>query len=346
MKLIYFTDTHWRDEEPFFVAARKMADALLEAIKEQATEPFIVVHGGDVFHRSKETGRVNGLVVNFFTKLTEIKNCEYVYILQGNHDVKKETGSALDCLLGLPKICVIKEPFVKLIWKDKWMYFLPHMVPYSFENFKNMESYGNPEFHIPFISVGCTPDDIALTFAHIGDETSGEFFAQADLSFLPGIKCHGHIHKRVSANYPGSAMTTRRDEADQPCYLRIFDNDFNVREVKIKPAFNYLKVDFNDDLLEAYNNMEAKPYGAVVVDVRGHDNEEAAVRWFEDQKDKLPVPAFLGSVYPDDKISDGDFKVSDEQEAQEAINIREIFILFCKEKNVSDSVRGRLEAML
>jgi len=344
MKIIYFTDTHWRNEEPFYIAAWKMADNLLDLIEEENSEPFIVVHGGDVFQRSKETGKVNGLVVRFFSRLVSIKNCIGVYIIQGNHDVKKETGSALDCLYGILPVQIISTPTLVPLWNNKYMYLLPHMIPYSFNDYKTIATYGEPEFHVPFI--GDKADDIAVTFAHIGDETSGDFFSQADLSFLPGIKCHGHVHKRVSEHYPGSVMITRRDEIDQVGYLRVFDHDLKVvNDVPIEAPFNYLKVDFNEDLLEAFNNMKVKPYGSVVVDVKGHDNEEAANRWFEEQKKKLPIPAFLGSVYPDEKVSDGEYQIGGSEEKQE-MNIHEIFNEFCKEKNIADSIKTRIEAML
>jgi len=343
MKIIYFTDTHWRDEEPFFVAAKAMSDRLLETIKELGNEPFAIVHGGDVFQRSKETGRVNGLVVYFFSKLLSIKNCMEIYVIQGNHDVKKETGSALDCLKGIDShIHVIKTPTVVPLWNNKYMYLLPYMVPYSFENYKTIAIYGDPKFHDLLMG----DRDIILTCAHIGDETSGDFFLQADLSFLPGIKCHGHVHKRVSKHYPGSAMITKRDEIDQIGYIRVFDHDFKaVDDVPIETPFNFLKVNFNEDLLETFNNMKVKPYGSVVVDVKGHDNEEAANRWFDEQKKKLPIPAFLGSVYPDEKISGGEYQIGDSEEKQE-MNIHEIFNEFCKEKNIADSVKARIEAML
>jgi len=345
MKLIYFTDTHWCDEECFFVAAKAMSERLLDKIKEIGNEPFIVIHGGDVFKRSKETGRVNGLVMSFFTSLVSLDNCERVIIVQGNHDVKKETGSALDCLTGISRVEVVYEPEVKHLWDNKYVYLLPYMVPYSFENYKTPASYGNPDFHKSFL-IERKPDEIILTCAHVGDETGGEFFSQADLSFLPGIKCHGHVHKRVSKHYVGSAMITKRDEIDQESYLRVFDHDFKtVDDVPIGASFNYLKVNFNDDLSEAFNDMKVKPYGSMVVDVKGHDNDEAVNQWFEEQKRKFIMPIFLGSLYPDDKVSDSEHCIDDGEEKQE-MNIREIFAEFCKEHHIPDSIKKRIEGVL
>lgn len=345
MKLLYFTDTHWCDEEPFFVAAKAMSDRLLLKIGDLTRgEPFTVVHGGDVFKRSKETGRVNGLVVSFFTRLLALKGCERVYVLQGNHDVKKETGSALDCLLDVDseRLKVFKTPEVIPLWNGKNAYMLPYMPPYSYPNYKTVATYGEPSFHEPIIG----GNEIAVVFAHVGDETSGEFFAQADMSFLPGTKCHGHVHKRVSEHYPGSAMITKRDETDQIGHLRVFDSDLKtVSDVPIDAPFNFLKVNFNEDVLEAFCGMKVLPYGSVVVDVKGHDSDEAVNRWFEEQKAKLPVPAFLGSVYPDEKTGGGESVVESGEEGQK-MNLRDLFEEFCVEKNVDVSVKKRIEAVL
>jgi len=346
MKLIQIFDSHWCDEEPFFTAARAMSKKLVEEIREIAEGgDFMLVHGGDVFARSRETGRVNGVVLNFFTSILQIPNCWGIYIIQGNHDIKKETGSALDFLSGISeKLEVVKKPALLPLWNDKYLYALPHLLVYSVDNFKNMASYGDPEFHVPYI--GDKANDVVITVGHYGDETTG-FFKQADTSFLPGIKCHGHIHKRVSKHYPGSVMITRRDEIDKVSYVRVFDGGFGYEDVPVGCAINFLKIRFGDDVLKAYEAMEVKPYGSVIVDVEGHDDEAAVVAWFTEQQKTLPIPSFLGSVYPDEKQSDGEYKVdSDESAEGENINIKTLFSEFCEEKKVDVSVRKRIEALL
>jgi DNA repair exonuclease SbcCD nuclease subunit len=344
MKLIQIFDSHWRDEEPFFVAAEAMAGRLAEEIAEIAAgDDFILIHGGDVFHRSKETGRVNGLVLRFFMLILAIPGCKTVYIIQGNHDVKKETGSALDFLTGVDeRLQVIKKPSIIHLWDGKYLYALPHMPAYTFDNFKGIASYGDPDFHYPFISLILS--DIAITMGHLGDETSGDFFKQADIDFLPGVKCNGHIHKRVSSHYPGSVMITRRDEIDKVSYIRVFDTDLEkYTDVPVLCAFNYLKVEFGDDVLKAYEAMEVKPYGSMIVDVRGHDDETAVIAWFKEQT--LPVPSFLGSIYPDEKQSDTEYEIEVSGNDQK-FDIKMLFAEFCKEKGIDKGIQGRLEALL
>jgi hypothetical protein len=346
MRLVQIFDTHWRDEEPFYVAAEAMAESLVQEITRIVDgDEFFLVHGGDVFQRSKETGRVNGLVLRFFLSVLAIPGCQQVYIIQGNHDVKKETGSALDFLTGVnPRLRVVKEPSLIPLWNDKLLYALPHMPASTVEGFKGIVTYGDPAFHVSYIEKSI--DKIAITIGHLGDETSGSFFKQADISFLPGIKCNGHIHKRVSDHYPGSAMITRRDEMDKASYIRTFDTDLKTYDdVLIACAFNYLKIRFGEDLLKAYEAMGIKPYGSLMVDVQGHDNESAVISWFDEQKRLLPIPSFLGNVYPDEKQSDSEFEVDVAGEGQK-FDVQTLFTEFCKEKSIDDKVRERIKALL
>jgi hypothetical protein len=347
MKLIQIFDSHWRDEEPFYIAAEAMAGELAREIREIAAgDDFVLVHGGDVFHRSKETGRVNGLALRFFMSVLNIRGCGAVYIVQGNHDVKRETGSALDFLSDIDRrMMVVKEPFVVPLWSDKFLYALPYMPAYAFDNFRSVSTYGDPEFHVPYIERYV--DNIAVTVGHLGDETSGDFFKQADISFLPGVKCNGHIHKRVSENYPGSVMITRRDETDKTGYARVFETDLQkYTDVPISCAFNYLKIKFGENVLDAYEAMMVKPYGSLVVDVQGHDDETAVIAWFDEQRKSLPIPAFLGSVYPDEKQSDSEYEIESANGDGQKFDIKTLFAEFCKEKGVGESVRGRIEVLL
>jgi predicted phosphodiesterase len=349
MKLIFLTDTHWRDEEPFYMAAVEMARRLPDEILRLAGgEDFVLVHGGDVFHRSKETGRVNGVVLKFFSYIQNMQNCRNIYVIQGNHDVKKDTGSALGCLASVERLEVIDRPRLVPLWDSKFLYVLPYMPPYSEEGYKSVASYGDPEY-TAYQKTGLVEyDDIALTSAHLGDETGGDFFMQADISYITTLKCNGHIHKAVSANYPGSVMITRRDEKDKPCVIRVFDNDFSYRDVEIEPALNYLTVPFDADIGAAVEGMEKKPYGSLIVDVQGHEDEAAVREWFDAERVKSTVPVFLGSVYPDERETNGAYMVEDgdEFDAGRELDLRAIFGRFCIEKNVPKAVESRIEAML
>jgi hypothetical protein len=346
MKLIQIFDSHWRDEEPFYVAAEAMAGKLAQELAEIAAgDDFIFIHGGDVFHRPKETGRVNGLALRFFMTVLAVPGCKAIYIVQGNHDVKKETGSALDLLNGIDeRLKVLKEPSVIPLWDDKLLYALPHMPAYTFENFKGIVSYGDPELHVSYIEK--VAENIAISVAHYGDETSGDFFKQVNTEFLPGVKCNGHIHKRVSDHYPGSVMITRRDEIDKVSYARVFNTDLiKYTDVPISCAFNYLKIRFGDDVSAAYEAMAVKPYGSLIVDVQGHDDEAAVIAWFEERRKALPIPSFLGSVYPDEKESNGEYDIEISGDEQK-FDIKTLFAEFCKEKGITKSIQGRIEALL
>jgi len=156
VKIIQITDTHLKNDEPFFRAGVALDNFILEQLRKEPDE-FIYLDGGDRFHISKETGRVNGEVAKFFLSIAAIENCVSILAMQGNHDVKEETGSALDVIRDLhSKIIVVDEPFFvvdPIKGKSELtdiVYLLPHMRPFSKPGYSGVKSYGNEDFHREF----------------------------------------------------------------------------------------------------------------------------------------------------------------------------------------------------
>jgi hypothetical protein len=350
MKTLFLSDTHFRDEEPFFVAGEAFVSdfqILLKGIVGE--EDFTLIHGGDVFHRAKETGRVNGIAVAMFLAIESFPNCQGIYIIQGNHDVRSDTGSSLDVFSSLStKIEVIKTPRAVPLFKDKYLYALPHMTPYSYPGYKTIASYSDPDFHAPLIED--MEDKIILTSGHFGDETSGEFFQKANISFLPGIHCNGDIHKEVSSHYPGAAMITRRDEAGRHPVVRVFDENGAWVDHPLPVYLDYVTLKFGETATSFFERVKPLPQTSCIVDITGHDDEEAASEWFEKEflpsleKDGLPQ-FFLGKVYPDEKDEPVYASEGEEEGEMQKIDIKGLFSQFCKEKGIASAIGKRVEAL-
>ena len=354
MKVFQTTDHHIKNEEPFYKAGVAL-DTWLIARLEKETEDFIYLDGGDRFHVNKETGRVNGEVVRLFSELAALVHCKAIFVIQGNHDVKTDSGSALDVIRNLnPKIHIVDTPFVgdKNL---KGFYFLPHMRPYSVEGYLGIKSYGNEDWHRAYWETkGKNWDEIKSTIKlvsmHAGDESTGEFFQDVDISFLPGKRSNGHIHKNISVNHLVSASITRRDEKDKRCIMRIIDTDtFSIDEEDIPLFLNYAAIPYGGSIEEYFQSkVHILPKESLILDIYGHDDEDAVRKEYSEKYLKNEHPTiYIGQVTPVERKGD-EIKLNGGKEDYEldTIDIKGLFKEFCEEKKVTDTIRDDLLARL
>jgi hypothetical protein len=360
MKIIQVTDQHRKDEEPFFKAGVALDNFILDHLKAE-TEPFIYLDSGDGFHVSKETGRVNGEVVKFFLKMSEIPNCNDILVMQGNHDVKEETGSALDLIRNLHlKIKVIDNPFLLSLLKNNeelagFIYLLPHLRPFSIPGYSNIKSYGGEDFHRSYWkSQGYDWDDqvkpkIKMISLHGGDETTGKFFMNVDISFLPGIRSNGHVHKQVSKNHLPSAAVTRRDEIDKKCIIRHIDTEnWSITDKEIPLFLNYAQISYEDNIDSYFESgIHIMPKESLIVDIYGHDDKDLVIaeyteKWAGRQNPKL----YIGEVTPVERKGEA-VSVEERDDLDiSSINITELFQEFCSEKKIAKTIVDDLIARI
>jgi hypothetical protein len=365
MYIYQITDCHIKNEEPFFRAGVALDHYIIDLLVKE-TEPFIFLDSGDRFHVSKETGRVNNKVASFFLRLAGIENCKCIYIMQGNHDVKEETGSALDVLSCMDsKIWLVEEPL--LISKnriadidetDDRIYLLPYMKPYSVTGYSNIKSYGDEAFHRSYYEKRNGNWDeikksIKLVSMHGGDETTGKLFMNADISFLPGIRSNGHIHKQVSVNHLPSAMVTRRDETDKKCFIRKIDlKTWEIMNIEIPLFLNYVQIQYGDDVENCFKSgVHVLPKESLIVDIYGHDDKDLVISEYMEKwgntKRKDGWPCFyIGEVTPVERKGEA---VSDEERDEldiSSINIKELFQEFCEHKKVARMIADDLIARI
>jgi hypothetical protein len=353
MRIYQITDTHLKDEESFFRAGVALNTWLLDRLKAE-TKPFYLLHSGDVFHVSKETGRVNGELFRFFSGVCGLKNCTGVIVMTGNHDIKSETGNALDAIRGInSKLVVVDEPV--LGERDfSGVYLLPHMRPFALPGYSGIKSYGNEDWHRDFWKArGKDWDEIKngikFVSAHLGDESSGEFFMDVDISFLPGLKSHGHIHKNVSKNHLVSAIVTRRDERDKRCALRIIDtSDFSVSEENIPLFLNYILIAYGEDIDNYFkSSVSVLPKESLIVDVYGHDDESVVIKEYTEKYANRTNPTiYLGQVSSIERKGESVFVEERDKLDISSINIKELFKEFCEEKKVAKAIVDDLTARI
>jgi hypothetical protein len=360
MKIIQVTDQHLKHEEPFFRAGVALDNFILDHLRNE-TEPFIYLDSGDRFHISKDTGRVNGEVVKFFLQMAGIPNCRDIRVMQGNHDVKEDTGSALDLLHNLhPKIRVVNEPFLITLPENNgepadFIYLLPHLRPYSVPGYSGIKSYGDEDFHRDFWKSGGYDWDnqvkpkIKMISLHGGDETTGKFFMNVDISFLPGMRSNGHVHKQVSKNHLPSAAVTRRDEIDKKCIIRhIETEDWSVTDVEIPLFLNYARIPYGEDIDNYFKSgIHIMPNESLIVDIYGHDDKdlvtaEYSEKWAGRQNPKL----YIGEITPIERKGEAVFIEERDELDIGSINIKELFQEFCAEKKVTQAIADDLMARI
>jgi DNA repair exonuclease SbcCD nuclease subunit len=349
MKVFMTTDHHIKDSEPFFCAGVALDSWLVELFSKE-TENFIYLDGGDRYHVNKETGRVNGEVIRFFMELCNLPCCCGAVVMQGNHDVKTDSGSALDVLRNLtPKIRIINEPVIGE-GALHGFYLLPHMRPYAVEGYTGIKSYSNEEWHRSFWKPrGRNWDDIKqnikILSVHAGDETSGNLFRDVDLSFFECSRSNGHIHKPVSKNHLVSASVTRRDERDKKCTMRIIDTEtYSIIEKPIPLFLNYASIPYGGTVEDYFKSgIHVLPKESLILDIYGHDDEDVVIKEYTEKYAENEHPRiYIGQITPIERKGES-IKIDDRDDCElDTIDIKGLFKEFCKEKKINRDIRDDL----
>jgi DNA repair exonuclease SbcCD nuclease subunit len=353
MKVFMSTDHHIKNDESFLRAGVALDSWLIDLLSKE-TEEFIYLDGGDRYHVNKETGRVNGEVVRFFMELCNLPCCGAAIVMQGNHDVKTDSGSALDVLRNLNfKIVIVNEPIIGE-GALHGFYLLPHMRPYAVEGYTGVKSYSDEEWHRSFWkSRGQDWDilkqSIRILSVHAGDETSGDLFKDVDLSFLECTRSNGHIHKPVSKNHLVSASVTRRDERDKKCAMRIIDTeDYSIIEESIPLFLNYASIPYGSTVEDYFKSaVHILPKESLILDIYGHDDEGLVIKEYTEKYAKNEHPRiYIGQVTPVERKG-GSVKTNDRDDCElDTIDIKGLFKEFCEDKKINDDLRDDLLARL
>ena len=362
MNIFQVTDIHFKNEQPFFRAGVALNNWILNFLRiESEKDDFIFLDSGDRFHVSKETGRVNGETTRFFLEMADITQCKAIFVMQGNHDVKEETGSALDVIRGLnQKIVIIDAPLLVPLDEfipvedAEFLYLLPHARPYSLQNYTGVKSYGTEEFHKNYWMAKGVPWDlvkrnIKMISLHGGDETTGKLFMNVDISFLPGIRSNGHIHKQVSKNHLPSASVTRRDEIDKKCFIRHIDtNSWVVSDIELPLFLNYAQIPYGGDIEDYFKSgVHILPKESLIVDIYGHDDKDLVISEYTQKWTNRTSPnLYVGEVTPSERKGEAVLVEERDDVDITSINIKELFLQFCEEKRIAKAIADDLIARI
>jgi hypothetical protein len=257
------------------------------------------------------------------------------------------------------KIEVIDTPFLATLESSggatEFVYLLPHLRPFSIPGYSGIKSYGNEDFHREYWKPQGSDWDkdvkprIKMISMHGGDETTGKFFMNADISFLPGIRSNGHVHKQVSKNHLPSAAITRRDEADKKCFIRHIDTEtWELKDIEIPLFLNYAQIRYGEDIDKYFESgIHIMPEESLIVDIYGHDDRDLVTAEYAEKWAKRHNPRlYVGEVTPVERKG-GVVPIEERDELDiSSINIRDLFREFCEEKKLAKAITDDLTARI
>jgi DNA repair exonuclease SbcCD nuclease subunit len=242
-----FGDLHFRSESPWYEGNVKFVEWYQNRPKPEPGTTVTTIFEGDVFHRPKENGRVNGLAVRLIN-VVRARSKGDIIVLQGNHDYSKREESALhviDALADL-NLFIVDAPAVWPNLPCGPTLFLPYIYPKSLvvdKEFSSMhEVYSDKALLQSFTSFPL--DDVKVLVGHVGDETAGKYGSDCDLSWFEGKRRLGHIHMRMSKHYTGVPYATNRDEAGKKHYFDVWTPELGWTEEEIPELFEYVEVPY------------------------------------------------------------------------------------------------------
>lgn len=241
-KIVVFGDLHFRDTEPYYSCCRQFID-WFESTEENNSDN-IGFFLGDIFHKPKNSGQTNDLVVEFFLRKLRFKK---IYILRGNHDFSKREGDALQIFDSIENIEIIRFP-EELEIEDVPVLCLPYLYPFQVEKKSMKDLYGDSSFYDRFEL------DHRYIFGHFGEETAGTYGVEVTLpKELKGTRIFGHIHSQMNSVYLGTPYRTRYDEKNRKKFelLSIDTSTGNSERIEIPDLLQYDTITFGDDVKDS-----------------------------------------------------------------------------------------------
>jgi DNA repair exonuclease SbcCD nuclease subunit len=139
MKRYFFGDMHFKEDSDRI----KWSEDNTEYLKMFQEIPFekddIVFFAGDIFDKTKHKGDVNRAVLDFFIDLSG--RVQSIYVIQGNHELSKYSGSNLDILINaaLPNVHIISDIEVFTDSGGKKVLGVPHRIERDWDKVYSMD---------------------------------------------------------------------------------------------------------------------------------------------------------------------------------------------------------------
>lgn len=239
-KILFFGDVHFYGSKKYFIDA---GDMFIEHVKSMPdnTSNNIAVFLGDLV----ETFVNEGIVFDQLHKLFDVMNFKKVYVLTGNHDLKKGRSGhehvAYEFIKKYENVIVLDQPSKVDIEGYKCLA-LPHYnaitnLPPMYEYYSNLPT-------------SLINDEYDFVIGHFTDSSLDVFGRTVDLSKVKTKKLIlGHIHVRSNKNYIGSifALNPLQNATDRAVW--ILDNG-TWSESPLPNLIQFFDVTFPDALPE------------------------------------------------------------------------------------------------
>jgi len=229
--MLIISDLHLKENAPHIQASYQFFQWLDEKFPDE-----IIVLLGDCFTNSAPRWSTYAM---FKTFLTTRKN--KVYIIQGNHSLSYQKGSALDGLHLTPNVKVFFDMEECMIENHKCLF-----MPYVHGNLK--EKYENVTGNFSYVFTHLTPNFVS-------------FMQDIGIKFNENLKCknfiHGHIHlqeNKFNHIIVGTPYSTRMGEHLQEHRILEIKEDDTLVYHKVPQYFTYEDIEYGI-LPENKNNI-------------------------------------------------------------------------------------------
>jgi len=241
MRTIILGDIHLRDLEESVDWSYNHKGLLnfLTSLKIEKND--IVIQLGDFFDKPKHKGVTNYVGLS---AMGIMRNAKHVYVLQGNHDYTKYSGSNLSMFFGFENVTIIRDILNIKINDLGNCLFLPHI--------EGLTLNGKYEEKINSL----ISNDQDYIFGH-------HFFKENSIFDTPYLNTdllklkykyffQGHVHnfeKLGSNNYCiGSVSQCNKGERNQSkYYLEIIDNEIITKEIDKSKFSQFIEVEWGNE---------------------------------------------------------------------------------------------------
>jgi calcineurin-like phosphoesterase family protein len=185
----------------------------------------------------------SGAVYDYLKCLFESLKYKRIYIVVGNHDVRRRAGketTPYDFLKTDRRVIICSTPGEVVSIEGFSCLMLPHFLP----------TQERPSVNKFYATLSGKYD---FVIGHVADETAAMIpeSQRTDLSKLEGIKVLGHIHTRTSPNYIGSVYAGTIKETEDKRAVWIFDKDKTKTEEPIPVFTEYQNVTYPAPILRS-----------------------------------------------------------------------------------------------
>jgi hypothetical protein len=236
--ICFFGDVHFTDQREYLYEAGNEFLSFYKNLSQNNSQNIAVFLGDLV-----ETFINSGRVFEQLHLLLEYSKFKHIYVLVGNHDLRKSKGRehlAFEFIRNMQNVTILEKPFEEITIEGYSCLSLPH--------YNHIEGLPPMYDHYNSIPKEFTSKTYDFVLGHLTDNTINAFGKVADLSAIKTKKLIlGHIHTRSNSSYIGSIYPLNPLQSDETRAIWCLDK-YDWSEISLPKMLGYYEVEFPESL--------------------------------------------------------------------------------------------------